>query len=316
MQTSTLLKVSRGRVDDPCDCLRARSRFALRELIFCVSHLQQKEYRPLVDSLTLIGDLDSPSEVRLAESCKFPLSYFPERRWSRKGYLRTRWRLRGTPLDLINVHLFHDASNLVSVESAPSVYCVLRRRALTWILDRVQGEGAEHARAPFFIFGDFNFRLDGSRVLRKLTGAAEAPLPPAALGGEDDGKGVREFRDGSDCVVVALGKKQFSMEGAEETFNSRWSQWTEYDHEKDPVTERLKERKLSFPPTYPYEENPDEGHKYMKTRVPAWCDRVLYSPVTEKIMVAENNGGDDDAYDVLGKDTCMVSWPEVDDYDE
>ena len=47
----------------------------------------------------------------------------------------------------------------------------------------------------------------------------------------------------------------------------------------------------------------------MKTRVPAWCDRVLYSPVTEKIMVAENNGGDDDAYDVLGKDTCMVSWP-------
>ena len=287
-----------------------------------VFRFQRRHYLPLTDSLTRIGDFDGGSEssespggcgggARLAEKCKFPLSYFPERRWSRKGYLRTRWRLRGTPLDLINVHLFHDASNLVSVESAPSVYCVLRRRALTWILDRIQGEDAEHERAPFFIFGDFNFRLDGSGVLRKLTGGgAEGPLPPPPPpppGGEDDGKGVREFRDGSDCVVVALGKKQFSMERAEETFNSGWSQWTEYDHEKDPVTERLRERKLSFPPTYPYEENPEEGHKYMKTRVPAWCDRILYSPVTEKIMLAENDE-DDDAYDVLGKDTCMVSW--------
>ena len=66
----------------------------------------------------------------------------------------------------------------------------------------------------------------------------------------------------------------------------------------------LMERKLSFPPTYPYEEDPEEGNKYMKTRVPAWCDRILYSHVTEKIVLAEN---DDDAYDVLGKDTCMVS---------
>lgn len=259
------------------------------------------------------GTSETSGGVRLAEKRKFPLSYFPERRWSRKGYLRTRWRLRGTPLDLINVHLFHDASNLVSVESAPSVYCVLRRRALTWILDRIQGENVEHDRAPFFIFGDFNFRLDGSGVIKKLTGGggggiAEGPVPPAPpLGGEDNGKGVREFRDGSDSVVLALGKKQFTMEGAEETFNSRWSQWTEYDHEKEPVTERLRERKLSFPPTYPYEENPDEGHKYMKTRVPAWCDRILYSPATEKIMLAENDD-DDDAYDVLGKDTCMVRW--------
>ena len=279
---------------------------------------QRRHYRFLTASITHVGDFDSSSDAsggggggaRLAEKCKFPLSYFPERRWSRKGYLRTRWRLRGTPLDLINVHLFHDASNLVSVESAPSVYCVLRRRALTWILDRIQGEDAEHERAPFFIFGDFNFRLDGSGVLKKLTGGVAAEGPPpgvgAGAGGEDSGggKGVREFRDRSDCVVVALGKKQFSMEGAEETFNSRWSQWTEYDHEKDPVTERLMERKLSFPPTYPYEEDPEEGNKYMKTRVPAWCDRILYSHVTEKIVLAEN---DDDAYDVLGKDTCMVS---------
>jgi hypothetical protein len=38
-------------------------------------------------------------------------------KWSRKGFLRTRWSLGGTVFDLINIHLFHDASNFVAVES-------------------------------------------------------------------------------------------------------------------------------------------------------------------------------------------------------
>ena len=36
-------------------------------------------------------------------------------RWSRKGYMRTRWRIRGTVIDLVNIHLFHDASNLMAM---------------------------------------------------------------------------------------------------------------------------------------------------------------------------------------------------------
>lgn len=38
--------------------------------------------------------------------------------------------------DLVNLHLFHDASNLVSSDCSPSVYSSNRRRALTHVLTR------------------------------------------------------------------------------------------------------------------------------------------------------------------------------------
>lgn len=38
-------------------------------------------------------------------------------KWSRKGFLRTRWNLNGTIFDLVNIHLFHDASNFVAMET-------------------------------------------------------------------------------------------------------------------------------------------------------------------------------------------------------
>jgi hypothetical protein len=42
---------------------------------------------------------------------------FLQCKWSRKGFLRTRWSLNGTVFDLINIHLFHDASNFIAMES-------------------------------------------------------------------------------------------------------------------------------------------------------------------------------------------------------
>ncbi|GBP35645.1 Type I inositol 1,4,5-trisphosphate 5-phosphatase [Eumeta japonica] len=42
-------------------------------------------------------------------------------KWSRKGFLRTRWMIRGTAVEFVNIHLFHDASNLVAMEPFPSV---------------------------------------------------------------------------------------------------------------------------------------------------------------------------------------------------
>lgn len=287
---------------------------ALLHLPFSFSFLQLNSFHCLPSSSSskcvVIGDLDASSYV---DKRKFPLSFFPDRRWSRKGYLRTRWRLSGTEIDLVNIHLIHDASNLVSVETAPSLYSVFRRRALHFTLDCLQGEGADHQPVPFFIFGDFNFRLNGSGVLKKITGFEGASNNTCREGGKwcDNDEGVREFRDESDKVVLALGKKQFSVEGdAEETFRLGWLQWTQFDQETSSVLERLSERKLSFPPTYPYEEDPEsDGNKYMKTRCPAWCDRILYSHVTEQIM--DDDGEDNEqstwpaAYDILGKDVCM-----------
>ncbi|VVD02963.1 unnamed protein product [Leptidea sinapis] len=42
-------------------------------------------------------------------------------KWSRKGFLRTRWCIRGTAVEFVNIHLFHDASNLMAMEPFPSL---------------------------------------------------------------------------------------------------------------------------------------------------------------------------------------------------
>ena len=39
-------------------------------------------------------------------------------------------------LDLVNVHLFHDASNLIACNASPSVYSDNRRTALRYVIDR------------------------------------------------------------------------------------------------------------------------------------------------------------------------------------
>lgn len=74
--------------------------------------------------------------VATKEKAKFPQHFFPECKWSRKGFLRTRWEINGTVFDMINIHLFHDASNLAASEESPSVYCKSRRRALVYTLER------------------------------------------------------------------------------------------------------------------------------------------------------------------------------------
>lgn len=83
--------------------------------------------------------------------------------WSRKGFLRTRWSIQGTVVDLINIHLFHDASNFVAMESYPSVYSQNRRRALDYTLNKFHNDS--YGKAPYFLFGDFNFRTDTEGVV-------------------------------------------------------------------------------------------------------------------------------------------------------
>lgn len=50
------------------------------------------------------------------------------------------------------------------MESFPSVYCKNRRRALEYTLQRFHTD--INGTAPFFIFGDFNFRTDTEGVVK------------------------------------------------------------------------------------------------------------------------------------------------------
>ena len=101
--------------------------------------------------------------------------------------------------DMVNVHLFHDASNLLAAERSPSVYSQFRKNALehtlqTWVHRTVficHGWKCAHrlplnvtdTPVPYAIFGDFNFRLDAHRLLdvrllkkRVVLWSAGAPL--------------------------------------------------------------------------------------------------------------------------------------------
>ncbi len=250
----------------------------------------------------------------LVEKHKFPLPLFPEGRWSRKGFLRSRWRLRETQVDLVNVHLFHDASNLVSMEAAPSVYCNFRRRALRHVLDHLEEDAGGHGRRPFFVFGDFNFRLEGKDVLKRLSRGlsrvegpleAAASMPPESASSESSSDNLLQFLDEEkDQVVLSIGKKEFRVQGPalSDVFTRGWQQWRKYDRELSVgAGDRLIEMPLNFPPTYPFVEEPGEsGGSYMETRCPAWCDRVLLNPGARALLAEATT-----EYDVVGREACM-----------
>jgi inositol-1,4,5-trisphosphate 5-phosphatase len=80
---------------------------------------------------------------------------------------------------MVNVHLFHDASNLLAVEQSPSIYSKFRKNALEHTLQRYMNNclflfirmnfslplHPSDIPVPYVIFGDFNFRLDAHRLL-------------------------------------------------------------------------------------------------------------------------------------------------------
>ena len=106
-------------------------------------------------------------KVSIKEKFKFPENFFPEVEFGKKGYIWTRWQLNGTTFDLVNLHLFHDASNFVAKQAFPSVYTIRRKNALQYMLNRFNNY--EKESVPIFLFGDFNFRPDTPGVVRKLT---------------------------------------------------------------------------------------------------------------------------------------------------
>jgi len=257
-----------------------------------------------------LGTIDDLSWV---EKHKFPLQYFPESRWSRKGYLRTRWRFSAEAIvDMVNIHLFHDASNLKSVESVPSIYVNYRKRALCYTLDRITNHcttsatseaAVKHEPKPYFIFGDFNFRLDCKNVVKSLTSDLLDITPPPDV--QQESENNKQYVDKrSQELVLSIGKKEFALLRGDNTFRGEWRKWTPYDMEVSDLRDRLTEYPLAFPPTYPFVEDPNAGSSYMRTRCPAWCDRVLMSHQAKSLI---NDQDDNSAitYDVIGKDVCM-----------
>lgn len=253
------------------------------------------------------GNIES---VASKEKAKFPQQFFPECKWSRKGFLRTRWSLNGSVFDLVNIHLFHDASNLAACEEYPSVYCKSRRRALVHTLERFHQDSVNQA-VPYFVFGDFNFRCDTEGVVKKLTEDLTMHRIPHP---KSDNSKV-QYRDSDGANVLTLGKKEFNHHD-QSTFKESWLR--QFDRELDSLRSILHEYPITFPPSYPYEEDPGQPGSYMSTRCPAWCDRILISPAARKLIDDERENGKTSGmttaaatssakgtYGIMGEVVCM-----------
>uniref|UniRef100_A0A672HRG6 inositol-polyphosphate 5-phosphatase n=1 Tax=Salarias fasciatus TaxID=181472 RepID=A0A672HRG6_SALFA len=238
-----------------------------------------KKFRKVVGKETWSETLESTPTV---EKEKFPQDYYPESKWSRKGFIRTRWALADCAFDLVNIHLFHDASNLVAWEKSPSIYSRSRQRALQFVLDRITDDRYE--RLPYFVFGDFNFRLDSKPVIQVMQSTLVLLL-------------IR--------LILQVEKKLFNYVNQDIFREDNGTSLLEFDNELSVFRGQLHELEIAFPPSYPYSEDSNQGREYMNTRLPAWCDRILMSPSARDMVIKPENEEKSIVYDNIGPNVCM-----------
>ncbi|XP_071090674.1 inositol polyphosphate-5-phosphatase A-like [Haliotis cracherodii] len=245
----------------------------------------------------LSGNIEN---IQIKEKAKFPQHFFPEFKWSRKGFLRTRWNLNNCIFDLVNIHLFHDASNIIAMQASPSIYNGNRQQALMHTLKRFEGD--KYDKVPMLLFGDFNFRLDTNLLIKALTAKTTSEQ---TLGKKDQISKIVYTEEGNEKVVLTVEAKGFDYHDKHEDLFFNTIKWLkQYDTEMAPFKERLSEYEISFPPSYPFSEDVNDGTSYMKTRCPSWCDRILISH-SAKDVIFQDEKFHRPEYSLIGKEVCM-----------
>ncbi|XP_071168929.1 inositol polyphosphate-5-phosphatase A-like isoform X1 [Mytilus edulis] len=254
------------------------------------------KFIPVVGREVLSGNIET---VQIKEKAKFPQDFFPDFKWSRKGFIRTRWNIKNCIFDLVNIHLFHDASNIISMQDSPSVYSKNRKAAFIHTLKRFEED--QYDKVPQFIFGDFNFRLDSNTLINELTKKTTSNQTKGKKGQVNK---ICYTEEVNNKVVLTLETKGFDChEKHSEIFLKKSKHLRKYDNEMLLYKDRLFEYEINFPPSYPFSEDVSDGLSYMKTRCPSWCDRLLLSHSAKNIIV--QNETVVPKYDTIGKDSCM-----------
>ncbi|GAA6106791.1 inositol polyphosphate-5-phosphatase A isoform X2 [Tachysurus ichikawai] len=257
-----------------------------------------KEFRSVSGRNKYAGSL---YEVTTVWKEKFQRNFWPDRKWSRKGYMRTRWMIHNQGLDLVNVHLFHDASNLIACKSSPSVYSTYRQKALRYVISRISDD---FSPLPFFLFGDFNFRLDTLSLVQDLSTSAEVQIVMKDSTNEVE-KIIYEEK-GNDCkVLFQIETKRFFYLHHKLFREDTGRELLEYDVETAAFQDIITEEEILFRPSYPYSEEYTKPTQYMNTRCPSWCDRILMSHSTQDVVYRSNDGDSNVVYNILGQNVCM-----------
>ncbi|XP_024273321.1 inositol polyphosphate-5-phosphatase A isoform X2 [Oncorhynchus tshawytscha] len=233
-----------------------------------------KDFKAVSGQNKYVGSLDG---VTTMEKEKFPKNFWPDFKWSRKGFMRTRWIIHNQGLDLVNVHLFHDASNLIACNASPSIYSANRQKALRYVINRISE--SSYTPLPFFLFGDFNFRLDTLSLVQNLSTSAEVQTVKKDSSNEVE-KIICEEKDNDHKIL-------------------------KYDKEIAAFQDVIAEEEILFPPSYPYSEDYTKPTQYMNTRCPSWCDRILMSHTAQDIIHRRDEGESSVVYNILGPNVCM-----------
>lgn len=72
-----------------------------------------------------------------------------------------------------------------------------------------------------------------------------------------------QFKDADGAIQLTVGKKEFTHVD-HQIFKQDWLR--QFDRELEPLQDILHEFPISFPPSYPFEEDPQLPHSYMSTR--------------------------------------------------
>ncbi|XP_028852735.1 inositol polyphosphate-5-phosphatase A [Denticeps clupeoides] len=258
-----------------------------------------KDFKAVSGQNKYVGCLDGVSTM---EKEKFPKNFWPDFKWSRKGYMRTRWLIHNQGLDLVNVHLFHDASNLIACNSSPSVYSGNRKNALRYVINRIID--GSYSALPFFLFGDFNFRLDTLSLVQNLSTSADVQTVKKDSSNEVE-KIICEEKDNDHKVLLHIETKLFEYLHQAVFREDNGRALLKYDKEVSAFKDVITEEEILFPPSYPYSEDYTEPTQYMNTRCPSWCDRILMSHSAQGIIQRTEEGESNVVYNTLGPNVCM-----------
>ncbi|XP_070690464.1 inositol polyphosphate-5-phosphatase A [Pempheris klunzingeri] len=258
-----------------------------------------KDFKAVSGQNRHVGSLDG---VTTLEKEKFPKNFWPDFKWSRKGFTRTRWIIHNQGLDLVNVHLFHDASNLIACNSSPSVYSANRKNALRYVINRISD--SRYTPLPFFVFGDFNFRLDTLSLVQHLSTSADVQTVKKDSSNEV-AKIICEEKDNDHQVLLHIEEKLFAYLHQAIFREDNGRALLKYDKEVAAFDDVVTEEDIKFPPSYPYSEEYTKPTQYMNTRCPAWCDRILMSHTGQEFIHRGDDGEKSVVYDTVGPNVCM-----------
>merc|ERR1712226_263923 len=198
--------------------------------------------------------------------------------------MRTMWSVVSLKMELSNIHLFHDDSNIKALQASPSDYAVFRRNALSYFLGKLD------ISVPSFIFGDFNFRTDTKALISYLISEKRFTLSKSISKVSIDNKISEEPEN-----VMEVETKKFNLK-------LNWMKSKEFLRKFDTEVKAfpfLKELPADYMPTYPICE--DSAMAYNNSRCPSWCDRALFCPEASRMI----DPSEPVVYSILGTDFPM-----------